>query len=164
MSNSNLIGIVADVSYLYNAKLVAGFGTNLVYGILYRKLASRGQVHIARAHTKDIPGQGKFLSSLAKTGFDVSLTHGDPDSPRWVNSLAESIIGIAPHVNTLVLAIGDDRLTPIVEYAENLYSIRLEFIGFKGYTGQELFDYASDSFTELDASYAYTPKPREILS
>lgn len=145
------VGLIVDAPHLYQSREL--FGANIDYTSLYRKVSEYGEITHAQAHLRDIPGQQKFLAALASTGYTTYSRSGDSTSRRWIATIADSIMALAPHVGHLVVAVGDDRLAPILEFAESNWGCKITVLGFKKEdSDRDLYEF---DYVELDATYTY---------
>lgn len=153
---NNYVGLVVDAPYLYAAKEV--LGGNVDYVKLYNKVSEFGEISHAVVHTKDMPGQRKFLAALKSTGYEVFSKNGDSESRWWIQEVAKSILMAAPHVSHLVVAVGDARLAPILEFAEMNWGCQITVMGFRDRTDEDILDIAGAGFVEVDTEYAYATR------
>lgn len=153
------IGLVVDATYLYAAKDV--IGSNVNYGALMQAVAAIGEVRHAVCHVKANPGQRKFLGALKAHGFTVVSKAGNPDGDHWVSDVADSIMGMCRHVDHMVIAVGDDRYAPIIEWVWATWGCKVTLIGLRpDLMGEAIQEILADkdigtNFLEVDASFAY---------
>lgn len=162
MGKHRSLGIVADASYLYHAKEI--LGANVDYALMAKlglDIAGPGlSLGPSIVHLKDIPGQGKFLSSLRSAGYQYFCKDWDSASPGWIHELGKSVLDIVPYVDKLVVAVGDGRLASVIDFVSEVWDVNVYAIGFKQHTDDDILD-AAISFTELSDSICYRRKLSE---
>lgn len=154
------IGLVVDATYLYSAKDL--IGSNINYNHLADTVREMGSVRHAACHVKANHGQRGFLAALKSQGFEVLSRSHNNDSPEWLSDVAESIMNIAKYVDHLVLAVGDSRYAPIIEWAANTWGCQITLMGFHSTMGEEIQDLVGAdglaNLLEIDESFAYAAK------
>lgn len=159
MTNSQ-IGLVVDATYLYAAKDV--IGSNVNYNRLVEVVRGMGNVRHAVCHIKANHGQRKFIGALKSQGFEVISKSANPEGNPWVADVADSIMNVSRYVNHLVVAVGDDRYTPILEWAWATWGCKVTLVGLsKDHLDDGLSELLDDpefgaSFLEIDSSFAYS--------
>lgn len=159
MSNSQ-IGLVVDATYLYAAKDV--IGSNVNYNRLVEVVRGMGNIRHAVCHIKANPGQRKFIGALKSQGFDVVSKASKPEGNPWVADVADSIMNVSRYVDHLVIAVGDDRYVPIIEWAWATWRCKITLIGLSrdlmDIGIQEILDDEEMrvSYLELDSSFSYS--------
>lgn len=154
------VGLVADVAYLYAAK--EKLGGNIDYATLRRRVEDYTQATVttAVAHLKGIPNQGKFLGSLRHASYRYTFCNDPQDSPAWVAMMAETILAVAPHVHVLAVASCDPRLTSILDFAADVWGVKIVLVGFDGTLG-DIGD-TSDAKLYVDERCIYVRQPAEV--
>jgi hypothetical protein len=149
MSNQNKLGLVVDVPYLY-AAAKSIFGANIDYTTVYKMAGRGGDLTHAYCQLIAMPNQKKFLGALRTTGYRYLALPGDGTTAIWATELAQTILSIAPHVQSLMVAVADDRLAPILEFVEDTWNCKITLIGFADKVGPELRELGYDfiEFTE----------------
>ena len=159
MTRKERVGLVVDASYLYNAKTI--LGGNIDYGALRQVMSEKfGAITEAVVQCKDIPGQRSFFSALHAFGYGYKKMR-DINVAGWLTSMAEIIMSVANRVDRLIVAVGDDRMAPILEFVENAIECDITLVGFADKTEKELLAFAGNEFVEIDASCQYVPAARK---